>query len=135
MLHAFLAEPDVGRCASLRRVIASGEALTADLVRRCHERLPAELHNLYGPTEAAIDVTHWPCRRGEERQVMLIGHQPALQDLAMLLCRGEGDRRRLSGKFPTAALATFAVPMAWAELAPDCARLTDYVKPRELEGS
>ena len=45
----------------LRRVMASGEALSADLVRRFRRRLDCPLHNLYGPTEAAVDVTAWTC--------------------------------------------------------------------------
>ena len=67
MLQAFVDEAEVSTCASLRRVIASGEALPHDLARRFHQRLDAELHNLYGPTEAAVDVTHAPCRPGDER--------------------------------------------------------------------
>jgi len=63
MLQAFLEDPGAPSCTSLRRVIASGEALPPDLVARAGERLPAPLHNLYGPTEAAIDVTWWPCPR------------------------------------------------------------------------
>ncbi|HEX3131505.1 MAG TPA: non-ribosomal peptide synthase/polyketide synthase, partial [Thermoanaerobaculia bacterium] len=59
MLRAFLDAPGLERCASLKRVICSGEALPADVARRCREILPAELHNLYGPTEAAVDVTAW----------------------------------------------------------------------------
>ncbi|MGW6423159.1 non-ribosomal peptide synthase/polyketide synthase [Nocardia sp. NPDC055053] len=46
-----------GRCASLRMVFASGEALApapAQLLRRL---TGAAVHNLYGPTEAAVDVT------------------------------------------------------------------------------
>jgi amino acid adenylation domain-containing protein/non-ribosomal peptide synthase protein (TIGR01720 family) len=70
MLQAFLEEPDVERCRSLRRVIASGEALPADLVRRFFARLPAtELHNLYGPTEAAVDVTAHACTPGAHATV------------------------------------------------------------------
>jgi amino acid adenylation domain-containing protein len=62
MLRAFLETPQVARCTSLRRVIASGEALAADLRDRFFRVLPAvELHNLYGPTEAAVDVTAWQC--------------------------------------------------------------------------
>jgi amino acid adenylation domain-containing protein/non-ribosomal peptide synthase protein (TIGR01720 family) len=61
MLHAFLAEPGLEACASLRLVIASGEALGADLAARCQVALPAELHNLYGPTETAVEVTSWRC--------------------------------------------------------------------------
>ena len=57
MLRAFLAEPSVPDCRTLRRVLCSGEELTTDLARRCTELLGAEVHNLYGPTEATIDVT------------------------------------------------------------------------------
>ena len=69
MLQVFVEQPGVELCASLRRVMASGEALPADLARRFFERLPqgVELHNLYGPTEAAVDVTYHACRPGEER--------------------------------------------------------------------
>ncbi|NES13760.1 MULTISPECIES: non-ribosomal peptide synthetase [Micromonospora] len=63
MLQAFLREPDVADCTSLRRVICSGEALSPELRDRFFARSGAELHNLYGPTEAAIDVTAWACRR------------------------------------------------------------------------
>ena len=49
-------------CASLRRIICSGEELPLTLAQQALEVLPGELHNLYGPTEAAIDVSAWPCR-------------------------------------------------------------------------
>jgi amino acid adenylation domain-containing protein len=66
MLAAFLAEPGVERCGTLRRVVCSGEALSPALTQRCLATLPhAQLHNLYGPTEAAVDVTAWQCRPGE----------------------------------------------------------------------
>lgn len=65
MLDAFLAAERVEECRSLRRVICSGEELTADLVARFFDRLGARLHNLYGPTEAAIDVSAWQCGPGE----------------------------------------------------------------------
>ncbi|MFL9875924.1 amino acid adenylation domain-containing protein [Paraburkholderia megapolitana] len=62
MLDIFLANTEPGRCAPLRRVFTSGEALSPDLRDRCLTFLPqAALHNLYGPTEAAVDVTYWPC--------------------------------------------------------------------------
>ncbi|WP_323118191.1 non-ribosomal peptide synthetase [Burkholderia alba] len=66
MLAAFVAHLDdfhaAGRCASLTRIVASGEALAPELVARVAALLPhARLYNLYGPTEAAIDVSHWSC--------------------------------------------------------------------------
>ena len=73
MFQAFLSEVDPPRCATLRRVICSGEALSPELQERFYERFGAELHNLYGPTEAAVDVTHWACRRGDQRRTVPIG--------------------------------------------------------------
>jgi amino acid adenylation domain-containing protein len=69
MLQVFVEQPGVERCTSLRRVMASGEALPADLAERFFARLPegVGLHNLYGPTEAAVDVTYHECRPGEAR--------------------------------------------------------------------
>jgi amino acid adenylation domain-containing protein/non-ribosomal peptide synthase protein (TIGR01720 family) len=73
MLRAFLSEEGVEECASLRRVICSGEELSPDLQERFYARSGAELHNLYGPTEAAVDVTYWACARDGGRKTVPIG--------------------------------------------------------------
>jgi len=61
MLRAFLNAEQLASCRTLRQVICSGEALSADLQREFTSQHRAQLYNLYGPTEAAIDVTHWHC--------------------------------------------------------------------------
>ncbi|KVP52034.1 hybrid non-ribosomal peptide synthetase/type I polyketide synthase [Burkholderia ubonensis] len=74
MLRAFLDHPGLdAHCASLRRVVCSGEALPYDLQQRFFERLDARLYNLYGPTEAAVDVTAWECRRDDAHRNVPIG--------------------------------------------------------------
>jgi amino acid adenylation domain-containing protein len=73
MLSVFLDEPGIESCVSLRRVIASGEALSAAVVRRFFSRLNAELHNLYGPTEAAVEVTAFACSAHDQRASIPIG--------------------------------------------------------------
>jgi amino acid adenylation domain-containing protein/non-ribosomal peptide synthase protein (TIGR01720 family) len=52
---------------SLKRVFASGEALTPPLAREFFGKTgeTVELHNLYGPTEAAVDVSFHQVRAGE----------------------------------------------------------------------
>ncbi|WP_326821530.1 amino acid adenylation domain-containing protein [Streptosporangium sp. NBC_01756] len=71
MLDPFLDTPELA-AGGLRRIVCSGEALPADLVRRFADRLPGvELHNLYGPTEAAVDVSWHRCDPAE--QVVPIG--------------------------------------------------------------
>ncbi len=72
---------------------------------------------------------------GDVGSVMLVAHQPGIGDLALLLAApGAGaELERLRAKFPTAALATFAVPGAWSRLAAGSARLEGFVKPKEIE--
>jgi phosphohistidine phosphatase len=65
--------------------------------------------------------------------VMLIGHYPAIQELALSLGGSGTDLERLREKFPTAALATLVFQGSWGELTPGSAELVAFVKPRELE--
>jgi amino acid adenylation domain-containing protein len=84
MLQAFLDQPDLPACPSLRLVIASGEALSAELRRRFQERLPARLENLYGPTEASVDVTAWSCAGVAREGVVPIGRPVANTGIHLL---------------------------------------------------
>ncbi|MGO9087691.1 MAG: non-ribosomal peptide synthetase [Candidatus Sulfotelmatobacter sp.] len=84
MLAIFLAEPGAERCASLRHVICSGEALPFNLQEQFFKLLGAQLHNLYGPTEAAVDVTHWTCRRDDRRNMVPIGRPVANTQIYIL---------------------------------------------------
>ena len=60
MLSAFLLDIEVSKCASLKNVVCSGEALKVNQVEDFQKVLPnVTLSNLYGPTEASIDVTSW----------------------------------------------------------------------------
>jgi amino acid adenylation domain-containing protein len=74
MLRAFLEEPDVEECRSLRHVFCGGEPLTPELAKLFFSRLSsARLHQQYGPTEATVDVTVWECAPGERRERIPIG--------------------------------------------------------------
>jgi len=65
--------------------------------------------------------------------VLLIGHNPDLQDLALLLASAGAELARLETEFPTAALATLALPKAtWKELSPADAVLAAFVVPKQL---
>ena len=67
---------------------------------------------------------------------MLIGHNPGLQHFAMNLMAPDSEPHamaRLAQKYPTGALATFAVDRdSWSELAPRKGRLESLILPREL---
>jgi amino acid adenylation domain-containing protein len=82
MLSVFLdyldgREAHVERLASVRRVFASGEALTpshALAFNRVWQRGSApRLTNLYGPTEATVDVTYFDCPSGSRIDRIPIG--------------------------------------------------------------
>ena len=75
--------------------------------------------------------------------VMLIGHNPAVHDLALSLISsgasggpgeagGADSLKRLKAKFPTGAMATLAVPGPWKDLGDEPADLREFVLPREL---
>jgi amino acid adenylation domain-containing protein len=75
MLRLMLDTPGFAGCASLRRVVSSGEALSRDLVERfCALLGPrASLHNMYGPGESAR-ASLWTCEPGDPRATAPIGH-------------------------------------------------------------
>jgi phosphohistidine phosphatase len=77
--------------------------------------------------------------------VMVVGHNPAMQMLVLGLAGadwaerasgperpGGSDLAEVQSKFPTGALATLTFDCAWSDLAPGCARLVAYVRPRAL---
>jgi phosphohistidine phosphatase len=67
-------------------------------------------------------------------RVLLIGHNPGLHELALLLAQAGRAKLRapLARKFPTAALASYALESGWSALGPETARLDAYVTPAEL---
>ena len=69
----------------------------------------------------------------EVGSVMLVGHNPAFHDLAVMLAR-TGDRLLdLVAKYPTGALAELEPDTSsWSELAAGGAVLTRFVTPRTL---
>ena len=74
MLAAFLSHDNAQACDKVKRIVCSGEALSAELQNDVFQKLPhVELVNLYGPTEAAIDVTHWTCH-DDDAHLVPIGY-------------------------------------------------------------
>ncbi len=71
-------------------------------------------------------------------RILLIGHNPGLQELALLLVgtdakAAEGKlARRLAEAYPTGALAEFAVSVPWSQIGEGSGQLTRFVTPREL---
>jgi phosphohistidine phosphatase len=74
------------------------------------------------------------------RDVMLIGHNPGIHDLALLLAdRNPADTTipgaaTLAETYPTLGLAQFAVPDDWASIGPGRAQLQRFLAPADLRG-
>lgn len=73
----------------------------------------------------------------EAHALMLVGHNPGMQQLADQLI-GSGDlhaRQSLVEKFPTAALAVIDLPVDhWRAIEPSAGRLDRFVTPKMLDG-
>lgn len=69
--------------------------------------------------------------------VLLVGHNPGMEDLARGLAGRGSDAAalaRLTEKYPTGGFAAFEVPLAaWSELEFEAGRLTAFETPKRLE--
>ncbi|MEW9807533.1 histidine phosphatase family protein [Mesorhizobium sp. ZMM04-5] len=87
--------------------------------------------------EVAGDTLLEAIRRTPERvgDIVLVGHNPGMEELAAALA-GSGSAGkalgRMAEKFPTGALARFEFDGAWATLKPGTARLTHFLRPKDL---
>jgi len=69
------------------------------------------------------------------RHLLLIGHNPGLQELALLLMNPEHapERDEIAEKLPTAALVVLEMDTdGWQQLSPGAGRLVHYMTPRKL---
>jgi phosphohistidine phosphatase len=111
---------------------------------RARQTLAAVLPSLGSPLEATVEPALYTfdssvlverLRRLDDAasSVMLVGHNPALEELARWLSADGELRRRLEVKFPTSALATIDVPDApWSSLGEGVGALTRFVVPKDL---
>lgn len=128
-----------GQRTTPRLVLCSSSERTRETLKRISGGLRGGVEvrieeGLYGASAGGLlERLHEVDRR--VASVMLIGHYPALQELALSLAARGADLRRLAEKFPTAGLATLAFRGGWDELAPGTAELLAFVTPKELESS
>ena len=120
--------PELVLCSPSRRTRQTLTRIAQGLGKNADARIEAEL---YAASAAVLlEVLHEV--PDEVESVMLIGHNPGIQDLALSLARPGSKSARVRSKFPTAALATLELNGTWRELAPGSAELVSFVKPKEL---
>jgi phosphohistidine phosphatase len=122
--------PELILCSTAARTRATIDPLRKALGDPEIRHLP-ELYAAWD--DALLDIVRHV--EPEPRSLLLVGHNPGLQSLAVLLA-GSGDgelRLRLEEKLPTGALVTLTFRAdSWAAVGPGSGRLTGYVVPREL---
>jgi phosphohistidine phosphatase len=122
--------PDLTLCSTARRTRETLALIRPALGDTASVRLESEL---YGATAETL-LERVRAVPEDVASVMLIGHNPGLHDLALLLASTGAGLERLAAKFPTAALATLALPAAtWEQLDRGGAVLDAYVVPKELD--
>ncbi|BCJ76676.1 hypothetical protein CS0771_62200 [Catellatospora sp. IY07-71] len=85
LLDLFLASrPATERYDSVRYLLAGGEALSPELVKRWQERSTGEVLNMYGPSECSVYTTAWKCPHPLGERRVLIGEAVAETGLWVL---------------------------------------------------
>jgi phosphohistidine phosphatase len=135
---------DAARMASHLASVDTPRLVLCSAGLRARQTLAAVLPSLDSPLVIAIepelytfdaDAVIERLRRLDdaERTVLVVGHNPALQEAAARLSADGELRRRLEAKFPTAALATIEMPEgSWTSLVEGTGTLTSFVVPKEL---
>jgi phosphohistidine phosphatase len=104
---------------------------TLDLLQPALAEVAVEVEEeLYGASSETL-LERIRSVSDEVSSLLLIGHNPGLQDLALALASSGAELERLEAKFPTAALATLALAR-WSTLAPGDAELVAYLVPKQL---
>jgi phosphohistidine phosphatase len=121
--------PALVLCSPSLRTRQTLKAIEPSLGPRC----PVELEpQLYAASKREL-LERLQALPESVSSVMLIGHNPGLHNLALVLASRGADLPQLEQKFPTGVLATLAVHSeSWAALRPGDTELVDYVVPRQL---
>ena len=111
------------------RVRDTLDEVAAGYGRMLHARFDARIYLASASTmldlvrETSADVS----------RLLLVGHNPGLEELALELGRGDADSptlREVEIKYPTATLAEIALD-AWNDA--DAGRIVRFVRPRDLD--
>jgi phosphohistidine phosphatase len=126
-------KPDLIICSPAERTRETYTRISAAFPRKTEVKFE---HTLY---DANSQTLLKRLRRIDRKisSVMMIGHNTALEHFALALTSGTETKplARMRQKFPTLALASIEIPKGtWAAASPGCARLTDFIVPRDLKG-
>ncbi|MBQ1480592.1 histidine phosphatase family protein [Sphingomonas paucimobilis] len=70
----------------------------------------------------------------DAEHVLMVGHNPGLEDLTLDLTMDGELRERVEDKYPTATVAQMTLPIdRWAEAKSNSATLVAFIRPRDLD--
>jgi phosphohistidine phosphatase len=128
-LDRIAVRPRLVRCSSARRARETLAIILPGLGDELTIEVDPALYTFSGAQLLEVVLELPPAHP----EVMLVGHNPAMEDLASALARDGEALLALREKYPTGALAGLELDVdAWADAAPGCARLATFVTPREL---
>jgi phosphohistidine phosphatase len=128
-LEAERIRPDLVLCSPARRTRETLERVEGAFGDRVAARLEEAL---YGASESEL-VAVLEALPDDVGAVMLIGHNPGLEELALALASEGAGLARMREKYPTAALATIDLPAdRWSEIERGSGELAGYVRPKDL---
>jgi phosphohistidine phosphatase len=123
--------PEVVLCSTAARARETWRRIAALAAAPIEARFLEELY-MAAPERLLAILGRLP---DEVDCVLVIGHNPGLEQLARLLCQ-DGDAEslaRMTEKFPTAALAEIRLDIPrWWDIAPGRGRLRRFVIPKDL---
>ncbi len=125
-------EPSIVLCSSALRARQTWEIAAPAFPNRTAVEIEPSLYRA-GKEELMSRLRSIP---PEVSSVLLIGHNPAMQELVVTLACESGQLQSIRKKFSTAALAVLEAQISdWKELEPAAAELTDFVIPKRLPES
>ncbi len=99
-----------------------GRAIEAEFDQRIYLASPQTL----------LDLVHEADDSAE--RLLIVGHNPGLEMLALLLTEGEGLRAELAVKYPTATMAEITLPVErWQDVQQGIGTLARFTRPRDLD--
>jgi phosphohistidine phosphatase len=120
--------PQLVLCSSSRRTVDTFDGIRWVVAKRARVEVDEELYL----ADADVLLARLHGVDGDVRCAMVLGHNPGIEDLALLLV-GSGDaglREQLAVKFPTGAAVTLSFDGAWVDLGPGAARIDRLFVPR-----
>jgi phosphohistidine phosphatase len=122
--------PELVLCSSAARTRETLELIAPALGEAAPVRVEDELYA--APEQVLLERLR--AVEDSVESLLLIGHNPGVQQLALLLA-GSGEMVGAPArKYPTAALATLEFNGRWHELGEGSAELTAFVTPKQLAG-